>query len=174
MHLTVAAYVYDADGSRLSQTVPNGTPGGAMTTYLVDATLPFASVVQETDPQGNVTGYTYGDDLLRMERASGVYYYLDDGLGSTRALADASGVVTDTYVYDAFGSLVASSGKTPNTFLFNGQQFDGNLGLYYLRARYYAPTVGKVPVPRPIRGKQRRPSQPAPLPVRQWRPGGSF
>lgn len=149
----VAAYIYDADGSRLSQTVPNGTPSGATTTYLVDTTLPFASVVQETDAAGGVTGYTYGDDLAWMNRAGGTYYYIDDGLGSTRALADGNGSVTDGYGYvDAFGQPQHTSGSTANSFLFNGQQFDQNLGLYYLRARYYAPTIGRFLSQDPVAG----------------------
>jgi YD repeat-containing protein len=37
---------------------------------------------------------------------SGCSYYLYDGHGSVRALADTSGNVTDTYDYDAFGNLI--------------------------------------------------------------------
>jgi len=30
--------------------------------------------------------------------------------------------VTDTYKYDAFGNLIASTGSTPNNYLFSGEQ----------------------------------------------------
>jgi RHS repeat-associated protein len=66
-----------------------------------------------------------------------------DGLGSTRGLTDGAGNVTDTYSYDAFGNLVASAGGTANNYLFAGEQFDPNLGDYYLRQRYYNPGVGR-------------------------------
>ena len=45
--------------------------------------------------------------------------------------------ITDTYDYDAFGNEVHSTGSTPNNFLYRGEQWDSDLGLYYLRARYY-------------------------------------
>jgi RHS repeat-associated protein len=52
--------------------------------------------------------------------------------------------VTDTYEYDGFGNLLnpASSG-TSNNYLYRGEQFDPDLGLYYLRARYYDPLTGR-------------------------------
>ncbi len=66
-----------------------------------------------------------------------------DGLGSTRGLTDETGNVTDTYDYEAFGELVDSSGESENDYLFAGEQFDGGLGQYYLRQRYYDAGVGR-------------------------------
>jgi RHS repeat-associated protein len=51
--------------------------------------------------------------------------------------------VTDTYEYDAFGNSFTVSGSTPNEFLYRGEQYDSDLGLYYLRARYYNPVTGR-------------------------------
>ena len=51
--------------------------------------------------------------------------------------------VTDTNDYDAFGNKVNSTGTTPNNYLYRGEQFDPDLGLYYLRARYYNPLTGR-------------------------------
>ena len=50
---------------------------------------------------------------------------------------------TDTYDYDAFGNEVHSTGSTPNSYLYRGEQWDPDLGLYYLRARYYNPITGR-------------------------------
>ena len=44
--------------------------------------------------------------------------------------------MTDTYDYDAFGNLIHQTGSTPNNYLFAGEQYDWDLGLYYNRARY--------------------------------------
>jgi RHS repeat-associated protein len=49
----------------------------------------------------------------------------------------------DTYDYDAFGNKVNSTGTTPNNYLYRGEQYDPDLGLYYLRARYYNPMTGR-------------------------------
>jgi RHS repeat-associated protein len=70
-------------------------------------------------------------------------YYVYDGHGSVRALTDQSGAVTDTYDYDAFGTLLHSTGATYNNFLFAGEQFDPDLGLYYNRARYLNTSTGR-------------------------------
>ena len=87
--------------------------------------------------------YTRGDELISQERDGKKSYYVYDGHGSVRALADDSGNVTDKYVYDAFGNLISSYGSTKNDFLFAGEQFDPVTGLYYLRARYMNPSVSR-------------------------------
>jgi RHS repeat-associated protein len=51
--------------------------------------------------------------------------------------------VTDTYSYDAFGTRLTCTGSTLNDFQYSGEQSDGLLGLYYLRARYYNPITGR-------------------------------
>jgi RHS repeat-associated protein len=51
--------------------------------------------------------------------------------------------ITDTYDYDAFGNKINTTGTTPNNYLYRGEQWDPDLGLYYLRARYYNPATGR-------------------------------
>lgn len=70
--------------------------------------------------------------------------YHNDGIGSTRELTDTAGNITDTYTYRAFGGLEARTGITANNYLFTGEQFDPNLGFYYLRARYFDPEQGRL------------------------------
>jgi RHS repeat-associated protein len=48
-----------------------------------------------------------------------------------------------TYDYDAFGNSVGSTGTTPNVYRYQGEALDSETGLYYMRARYYDPTVGR-------------------------------
>jgi RHS repeat-associated protein len=64
---------------------------------------------------------------------------------TTCAINEAQGriAVTDTYDYDAFGNKINSTGTTPNNYLYRGEQWDSDLGLYYLRARYYNPLTGR-------------------------------
>jgi len=70
-------------------------------------------------------------------------FYSYDGHGSVRQLTNASGAITDSYDYDAFGNLINSTGSTPNVYLFAGEQYDPALGLYYNRARYLNTTTGR-------------------------------
>jgi RHS repeat-associated protein len=53
--------------------------------------------------------------------------------------------------YDSFGNLTASSGSTANPFRFTGREFDSETGLYFHRARNFAPNVGRFISQDPIR-----------------------
>src|SRR5579871_5531772 len=132
---------------------------GVTTKYLVDTQNPtgYAQVVQES-MSGSTSAnrelsraFVYGLERisqLRSYLANGqsqtqTSYYVYDGHGSVRALADPNGNVTDTYDYDAFGNLIHSTGTTPNTTLFAGEQYDPDLNLYYNRARYLNVSTGR-------------------------------
>ncbi len=58
-------------------------------------------------------------------------------------MSDESGVITDSYDYEAFGQLLNESGNAENNYRFAGEQLDENLGQYYLRARYYNQRTGR-------------------------------
>lgn len=130
---------YDADGIRVSQTA-----SGQETRYLIDTVQPYAQVLLEYRPSGlALASYVYGNGLIEQSRGGVLSYYHVDGLGSTRALTDTSGLVTDRYVYDAFGRMIRQTGSTVNSYLFAGQQRDANTGLDYLRARYLNVGTGR-------------------------------
>jgi RHS repeat-associated protein len=144
------SYTYDADGMRASKTA-----GGLTTTFLVDKVGAGTScrckngeralpqVLVETTGINAVT-YSYGNALIdQAQPGFGTHFYLTDGQLSVRQLTDAAGAVTDAYDFDAFGVALASTGSTPNVYLYTGQQFDPNLGFYYLRARYYDAVAGR-------------------------------
>jgi|GEM_PF-1088698 len=108
-------------------------------------------VLQELDGSNNVTVvYTnepqpYGG-VLSQRRGSTTHILHTDALGSTRALSDSSQTVTDTYVYDAWGNLVASTGSTvnPNRWVGRyGYYTESSTGLVYVRARMCQPTVAR-------------------------------
>lgn len=70
------------------------------------------------------------------------HYGYDGGL-HVRQLTNAAGAVADSYTCDVFGNLTASTGSTPNLFLYRGEQYHASLLMYYLRARWYRPQVGR-------------------------------
>ncbi len=69
--------------------------------------------------------------------------FSSDALGSTRTLADRAGQLTDSYDYTPYGELLRHTGSSDNSFLFTGEQYDPEAGLYYLRARYYDPAISR-------------------------------
>ncbi|MEM8682201.1 MAG: RHS repeat-associated core domain-containing protein [Pseudomonadota bacterium] len=147
-------YRYDASGIRMSETA-----AGLTTHYLVDPNRDYAQVIEESFDLNAFAEvrYTYGDDLVAQHRRtssttteSRTFHY--DGLGSTRLLTDTAGATTDTYAFRAFGELEGSTGVTVNDYLYTGEQYDLNLGFYYLRARYYNPAIGRFPTMDPFGG----------------------
>jgi RHS repeat-associated protein len=138
--------LYDGDGNRVQEII-----NGQTTSYLVDDRNPtgYAQVVEET-VNGSVNHtYTYGHDLISQDQVDPVTngwhatFYAYDGHGNVRFLTNESGQVTDTYVYDAFGTLITAAGTTNNRYLYTGEQFEPALGLYYLRARLMNPLTGR-------------------------------
>lgn len=133
------SFGYDIDGIRSSKTV-----NGQTTRYLTDHNTPYARVVYESN---GVTGTQYryglGNQMISQSTAGQDSYYLHDALGSTKALTDATGTLTDSYAYDAYGDIIARSGSTSNAYQYAGEQYDADLGLYYNRARYYDQSAGR-------------------------------
>ena len=71
------------------------------------------------------------------------FYYHKDALGSVMDLTDDSGAVVKSYAYDTFGQIVAEQGLLDNPYTFTARENDRESDLYYYRARYYDPTVGR-------------------------------
>jgi len=104
---------------------------------------------------GSVTRtYAYGRQLISENQLIGSTwtpsFYGYDGHGNARFLANSAGTITDTYTYDAFGMPIASTGTTPNAYLYSGERFDSNLNLYHLRARYYNMLTGRFMTMDPV------------------------
>ncbi len=144
--------VYDGDGNRVSKIVTG--PNAETRYYLVDNQNPtgYAQVLEESIATGDTRSvtrqYTYGHALVSatldpFSQTPQTLYYGYDGHGNVRYLTDANGNITDTYTYDAFGVLISSTGSTANNYLYCGEQFDFDLGTYYLRARHLNPNTGR-------------------------------
>jgi RHS repeat-associated protein len=114
------------------------------TTYLLDAVNPtgLPQVLDEIVNGVVSRTYAYGLQRVSENQLNGSTwtpsFYGYDGHGNVRFLAGSAGTITDTYQYDAFGRLIATTGSTPNNFLYSGEWSD-SIGLYNLRARYYSP-----------------------------------
>jgi RHS repeat-associated protein len=145
---------YDGDGNRVAKSA-----AGVTTQYLVDDLNPtgYSQVVEEIVAGSVQRSYSYG--LQRIDEnqlVSGVWapsFYGYDAFGSVRFLTDPTGAVTDTYDYDGWGNKFHTTGSTPNNYLYRGEQYDPDLTLYYLRARYFNPLTGRFLSRDPEAGK---------------------
>jgi RHS repeat-associated protein len=143
---------YDSEGQRVAKTV-----AGLETAYLLDVQNPtgYAQCVEELQQIGGQLSVVhrayFGLQLFAEEEvswtgstASSVLRFAhQDGHGSTRALSDLNGSISGEFTYDAFGILRESSGILDLHHRYCSEFYDADLGMYYLRARWYQPDLGR-------------------------------
>ena len=143
-------FKYDPFGRRIQKSGPLGT-----TNYLYDGADASANVIEEIDNTGNVLArYSQGTDVdeqLTVLRSSTLSFYQRDGLGSATSLSSTAGTLANTYTYDSFGKVIASTRTLTNPFRYTGREFDSETGINYYRARYYDPTAGRFLGEDPLR-----------------------
>ncbi|MBO5352479.1 MAG: hypothetical protein J6A77_04200, partial [Lachnospiraceae bacterium] len=104
-------------------------------------------IVPSVTPEVN-----YGEDTEDAETS--LYYYLKNSHGDVIGLTNNTGTLTETYRYDAFGTLTkiqslnengvfAQTDTALSRFLYAGEQYDKVTRLYYLRARQYDTLTGR-------------------------------
>ena len=139
----LGSFTYDPFGRRTGKTVTGTTTG-----FLYDG----ANAVQElsgSTPTANLlTGLGVDEIFTRTDSSTSTF--LTDALGSTLALANSSGSVQTNYSYERFGRATVSGTASNNSFQYAGRENDGT-GVYYYRARYYAPVYQRFVSEDPIR-----------------------
>src|ERR1700722_803563 len=121
----------------------SGRTASVPTVYLYDG----PNLLEQVDNSGNVLArYSAGpwiDEALSQLQSAASSYYEQDGLGSVTSLSNAAGALANTYTYDSFGKLTATTGPLTNALQFTGREFDAETGLRYYRFRYFDPTIGR-------------------------------
>ena len=147
---TIATYKYDYKGRRVIKTA-----GGTTTKYVYDGD----QIIAEYEGSILVRKFIYGPGIdepvcmIDVEHSNAVYYYHFDALGSVVALSNNSGsiAIVEKYSYDVYGkptirspqNAVLSTSAYGNPYMFTGRAYDSETGLYYYRARYYKPSIGR-------------------------------
>jgi RHS repeat-associated protein len=132
------AFKYDPFGRRIYKSSPNFT---GIFAYDGDDLLETVN-----SSGGMVARYTRTkniDEPLAELRQGTPSYYEQDGLASVTSLSNSAGAVAQTYTYDNYGNVTASTGTLVNPFQYTGREFDPETGLDYNRARYYNPATGR-------------------------------
>lgn len=96
--------------------------------------------------------YVHGpgiDKPLVMIRNGEHYFYHADELGTPLFLTDGKGEIVLSQQTDAFGRVITTEGDLENPFIFTGREYDVDLGMYYYRARWYDPEIGRFLTPDP-------------------------
>ncbi len=139
-----ASFGYDATNRRTAKTI-----AGSSTTFLHDG-LDIIEEIVGGATANYLRGLGIDEHLARIDDGDGTICYLPGALGNTVALTDSAGVVATSYTYEPFGRASAAGTTSANTFQFTGREDDGT-GLYYFRARYYRPDLGRFLQEDPVR-----------------------
>lgn len=162
----VTAYTYDAENQLTNISFPNGTAAsyrydgigrrieknvnGQITRYVYDG----MDILAEYSATGTLNArYVNGpelDEVLAVRRGGTTYDLELDPLGSTARVTDGANV-SASYSYDSFGRIVSQTGSSVAPHGFQGREFDAESGLYYFRARYYDPQLGRFVSEDPLR-----------------------
>jgi len=118
------------------------------------------------------------DDILEAEithdgvqgglaSSPGKYQFLKDVIGTVIDITDSDGNVIQRYNYTAFGKIrsikdgsdndITGSPIVNTAFAFTGREHDFETGLYYYRARYYDPAIGRFLQSDPAPGRMLSP-----------------
>ncbi|MCU7369953.1 RHS repeat-associated core domain-containing protein [Paucibacter sp. O1-1] len=74
------------------------------------------------------------------------------------ATTAADGSLKSETLYDAWGNPVERQGQSANKFAYTGHQADPETGLYYFKARYYDPELGRFISEDPADGQDGKPA----------------
>jgi RHS repeat-associated protein len=124
-----------------------------ITNYVYDE----QNIIAEYDQNNKqIATYIHGpniDEPLAAEIRNNRIYYHADGLGSITALTNHMGMTVQKYDYDAFGNIKFTPYPIwiKQQYMFTAREYDNETGLYYYRARYYDPKVGRFMTKDPIK-----------------------
>ncbi|MBI3792519.1 MAG: RHS repeat-associated core domain-containing protein [Gemmatimonadetes bacterium] len=137
----VTTFAYDAWGHRVKKVA-----AGTVTNYILDGDVLLAETDASLNPSREYTYYP-GTDQPHSVLVGGVngakYYYLYEAPGHAVGLADASGTLVNQYTYEPFGNALTATESISQPIRFSARELDATTGLYYLRARYFDPTLGR-------------------------------
>ncbi len=138
-----STFIYNGDNLRVSKTVKKSTNGykAVVTNYLYDR----QNVILETDENNAVkTRYVKGINYIASISASNTTsYFLFNGHGDVVQTVDKDGEVLNNYDYDIWGNPILTVETAECAIRYAGEFYDSETGLYYLRARYYNPYIGR-------------------------------
>jgi RHS repeat-associated protein len=88
-----------------------------------------------------------------LASSQGHYYFLKDALSTVTEIINPSGSIVQKYDYGTFGKIlsikdgndadISANPSLRTSFTFTGREWDEESGLFYYRARYYDPSIGR-------------------------------
>jgi RHS repeat-associated protein len=149
--------------------IPNGTTDSCWFGWqTMEERNPYGGSGSTDTPTKQYVWGTYIDECLQLnllavagpqQLAIGVYYPLQDTLHRAVALTNSGGEIQEAYDTDAYGNTIIFTGPGPDNTWFTdddtqssygasdiiycGYRYDAETENYYVRNRYYSPTLGR-------------------------------
>jgi len=145
---TETNYRYDPFGRRIEKDVD-----GEITRYVYDGPDILLEFDGTSGPDVLAAVYYHGDRTdqpLAVERGGEPYFYHADHLGSIVAMSNENGDIVNVYEYDAYGQRLVADEEVANPYSYTGREFDAESDLYFYRARYYDPAIGRFLAEDPV------------------------
>lgn len=148
-------YAWDALNRLIKATTPSGTVSFVYDGYnrrvqkitpkeVINYFYSGNSVLIETDGSGNILKI-FNPGISVKDRQGNKFYYLSNGRGDVTGLMDTNQNFVQGYAYDAFGKTVGGQNDA-NNYRYVGEFgvfSDDDIGLVYMRNRWYDPKLGR-------------------------------
>jgi RHS repeat-associated protein len=133
-------YTYDANGLLVAR-----DDGSDHRRFLWTGHEAVPSLIEEYDAKtGAVLAHnTHLGRVLVRKVGAHTYTFVHDSLSNARLVVDETGKVVDTREFTAYGSLRSGSTTLDMPFGFAGAWTDPVTGFVFMRARWYAPELGR-------------------------------
>ncbi len=126
------SFVYDYKGQRVKKTI------GSTSTIYID------KLYECTGGTTNCTKYIFaGRNRIAKKTGDTIHYYHPDHLGSSSVITSNSGGNAGEIAYSPFGEARLDTMGPNVRHKFTGQEWDSETNLYYYKARYYDPMIGR-------------------------------
>jgi RHS repeat-associated protein len=131
-------------------TVLNSVSGSSGTITAGDfAQITVTYTTGSTPPSGYVTivltsaGIQSNFDKVTLTTSGGIYYYVEDMLGTSRVMTQANGTVCYDADFDPYGGEHPFTETCPQDYKFEGKERDTETGNDDFGARYYSSRFGR-------------------------------
>lgn len=111
----------------------------------IDAIIEESNDIDQTTAAYTLKPVTYGRLVSESRDSQSLYHEYDD-IRSTRQIADDTGNIIDTMIYDAWGNIVSLTGLSFSPYLWIGElgyYADSETGLHYVRRRSFDPKTSR-------------------------------
>lgn len=134
---TQTSYEYDALNHRISKTTTEDTIYHFWNGNNIVGDLTTNAFQSYVFGATGIEALTTTNDEIRTLAAYGKNVH-----GDVITLQSLDGTTVGNYEYDAYGNVLSSTNDIYNPYGYSGEYYDEETGYYYLKARYYDPSIG--------------------------------